>query len=1042
MSDIQVISAGAGSGKTYTLTGKLRDLLASGTIRPEGVVATTFTRLAAGELKERVRGSLIKGGHHTVATEVEQALIGTVNSVCGVLLKRFAFEAGLPPEQRTLEETQAALLFNRAMEHALATRASLVDRMNALARRVGAIDIRTKALLWRTHVKNIADAARANNMSAAFLRQEDASDIASLLAYFPKPASLDLDAALLAALHQAIAQIAAGNDKTGTTQKYVAKLEQCRAALINDQLTWPDWVSLAKAKPAKASLDAAQPVADIAARFGEHPDLCAELEEFSRELFLIAADTLEHYQNIKQSKGLVDFIDQEQQLYALLAVPAVAGVLREELELLLVDEFQDTSPIQLALFTRLSELADNVIWVGDLKQSVYGFRGADPALMQAVIDGVTTGGNEPTVLDKSYRSQPALVNYTNALFVPAFAHKLPAHQVELAPALSQLSTAPAVESWQLAKGKKVDHYAAVAEGISQLLSEGREVVDKETKQLRSLLPADVAVLCKTNADLADMAMALSQRGIPAAYKRAGLLATPEAVLTLACLRRLVSQEDSLATAEIISLSGSLSPDAWLAERIDYLAENKTPNDWGYGYKNSPLVGLDRVKSRLIYLTPVEALDLAIHAGNVLETIETWGPNPAARQQRYDNVDALMKHAHDYIEQCSASHEPATTPGLILWLQTLAGDERDTQAVGGNAAVRVMTHHGAKGLEWPVVIAMNLNAKLKPRLFGLTVQSSNKAVRLDDPLAGRTLRYWPRFNGSNEAGVRVLEEIVRGTEGTKALIKEEDEGLRLLYVSLTRARDTLILALPENVETGPWMGLLNAHWFVPTSGQLQLPNGISIPTRVRNLAPGDAPPPAPGYYALAIKKPQKLDLLPLGKTPSSMMPIVTARAGRVLEIGASLGVKGNVDALTLGSAVHAAIAARLFGQDSKSRILDEFDIAKNIDVKSLDDYLDGFFDCVNKAFSPTAAGGEVPIVYRNAEGQQIRGFIDMLLESGSQRILIDHKTGVWGVPEEAALRYSGQLEAYAEGIKRTTGCDRVCCWIHFVSLGKLLEVVLD
>ena len=109
--NIHFISAGAGSGKTWSLTRKLETLLTKGDVKPAGVIATTFTTLAAGELKERVRGRLIEAGQLGIANQMEQALIGTVNSVCGELLRRFGFEAGMPPDQQVLEEAQGDLLF-------------------------------------------------------------------------------------------------------------------------------------------------------------------------------------------------------------------------------------------------------------------------------------------------------------------------------------------------------------------------------------------------------------------------------------------------------------------------------------------------------------------------------------------------------------------------------------------------------------------------------------------------------------------------------------------------------------------------------------------------------------------------------------------------------------------------------------------------------------------------------------------------------------------------------------------------------------------
>ena len=160
---IHFISAGAGSGKTYSLTQKLEQLLSSQQVTPAGVIATTFTKLAAGELKERVRGALIEAGQLRVANQMEQALIGTVNSVCGEILRRFAFEAGMPPDQQVLEEGQGDVLFFQAMEQALAGNKLLIRRMNAACHRLQIIDQRSKAQLWRQEVKKIADAARMDH---------------------------------------------------------------------------------------------------------------------------------------------------------------------------------------------------------------------------------------------------------------------------------------------------------------------------------------------------------------------------------------------------------------------------------------------------------------------------------------------------------------------------------------------------------------------------------------------------------------------------------------------------------------------------------------------------------------------------------------------------------------------------------------------------------------------------------------------------------------------------------------------------------------
>ncbi|MEA3290943.1 MAG: UvrD-helicase domain-containing protein, partial [Pseudomonadota bacterium] len=409
-SNIRFISAGAGSGKTYRLTQELNRLLGEGGVRPSGVIATTFTRLAANELRERVTQELAGSGQISSANQMGQALIGTVNAVCAELLVRFAFEAGLSPDQKVLEEADAMQLFGEAVESALGEHTGRIRRMNELAHRLQKTD-RQKNPVWQKDVQEIVAQARANDMSPEQLRAWGRESADSLLAFFPPPTQRELDAELLRAVAQVIDAIDTDEDTTKATRAYVSLLDNARRLLGQSRLPWSDWVKLSKTSPAKKSKSQAEAVRLVAGDSEKHPRLQAETREFSAEVFAIAADSLQAYQDLKVRQGIMDFVDQEQRLYHLLDHPHVSGTLKEELQLLLVDEFQDTSPIQLALFVKLAALADRVIWVGDLKQAIYGFRGSDPALMQAVLEKVVADGGGTDVLPYSWRSRPARVQY-------------------------------------------------------------------------------------------------------------------------------------------------------------------------------------------------------------------------------------------------------------------------------------------------------------------------------------------------------------------------------------------------------------------------------------------------------------------------------------------------------------------------------------------------------------------------------------------------------------------------------------------------------
>jgi ATP-dependent exoDNAse (exonuclease V) beta subunit len=1040
---IHFISAGAGSGKTYSLTQKLEQLLSSQQVAPAGVIATTFTKLAAGELKERVRGALIEAGQLKIANQMEQSLIGTVNSVCSEILGRFAFEAGMPPDQQVLEETQGDVLFYQAMERALASNKVLIRQMNTVCHRLQILN-RKMQLDWRAEVKRITDAARANNQSPDDIRHLGKASADELLGYFPKATNRDLDRLLLNAIEQAMDGIDSTVDSTKVTREYVSLISGIRAGLYKERATWSEWISLSKKMPGKKSKPFAEPIADIAADYEKHPGLHRDIRFFAEQAFAIAADSLNAYQQLKTEKGLIDFVDQEQRLYQLLDHPTVQETLREELQLLMVDEFQDTSPIQLALFLKLSQLAEQVIWVGDIKQSIYGFRGSDPTLMAAVVQRVTREGNAPEILKNSWRSTPELVAYTNNLFVPAFADRLKPEQVSLDAARHSFTDEPAVELWRLGGSRKSARAEALASGIGNMMTNGRSVIDKESKKARPASYSDIAILCRTHANLNEIASALSDANLPIRYKRPGLLSTPEGCLTMACLRRLIDPLDTLASAEIQTLTLCTSPEDWIAQRIDYLNDpDARSQHWLEDEQDGPLAALKAQRERLHFLTPVEVLRTAIDAGNVRKSVYRWGPTEQRSQHRLNNLAALLGHADDYMNQCTAQSQPATSAGLVLWLYQLAEAEEDTQAIGGaENAIQLVTHHGAKGLEWPIVVAMDLDAKLRPRLWGLSVLPSPTEVSLENPLANRTLRYWPPFSGLQTANIPLLDRISESSPGQIALAQEIEESKRLLYVSLTRPRDGLILTLDSKQTGGEWMDTLDANWMLPQGDTLTLPDGVEIPTRALELTASESQSSLPKYKPtwLTTDAPA-IETLPLRLSPSGITASETASIGDIIELGERLPIEGEYDPAILGSALHAVIATTLLGQTDTARVLQDHGVDNTLSVGAADECTARLLAAINSHFDPVSLRAEYPIYYTNDKGQIISGWIDLLVETPEGFVLIDHKASPrarsdW---EEIALGYSGQLDAYARGITQATGSPVLSRWIHFGVTGGLVEV---
>ena len=199
--NITFISAGAGSGKTHRLTELLHSEMTAGGIRPSGVLATTFTKKAATELRERVREHLLKQGSFGLANAMGQARIGTVNSVCGQLIARFAFEAGMSTEQQVLEEVQASILLGRAIDAVLDGPA--MGELLSLVRRLGLEED------WKDALQSLVNQIRSNDIPLARVAGFAQANADDLLSHFPKPAEQDIDVDLLRAIKTALPDVEA-----------------------------------------------------------------------------------------------------------------------------------------------------------------------------------------------------------------------------------------------------------------------------------------------------------------------------------------------------------------------------------------------------------------------------------------------------------------------------------------------------------------------------------------------------------------------------------------------------------------------------------------------------------------------------------------------------------------------------------------------------------------------------------------------------------------------------------------------------------------
>ncbi len=576
MSAIEIISASAGSGKTTHLATVLERAIVERRARPDAILATTFTKKAAAELTERARTRLLAAGRVDEAQRLAAARIGTVNAVCGRIVSDFAFELGHSPDMRVLDEQTAALTLRQAL-----SRVVTPPEREQLAE----LKLRFWEFDWTELIERMVTLAHANRIDAASFETGAARSVAELMPLFgeaePAAAAVALDEALAAALEAFIGGVDLERDTTLKTRDALDDAGSALARLRSGRpLRWKDWLKLAHMDVGKRSRAVAAPVAVAAAAHERHPRLHADLRRAIALIFDVGKRALDAYNDYKRAWGAIDFADQEVYALELLAVPAVRAQLRSEIDLVLVDEFQDTSPLQLAIFLKLAELAPRSVWVGDQKQAIFGFRGTDPALMDAAIAAIV-GGGDPETLSRSRRSRPDLVRLTSRLFAPAFACQgIPPVRVTLTPEpdTEPEGLGPIVERWRWPADNKAQDVAALAAAVRSFLGDSDACVrDRESGEVRRARPGDVAVLCHTNDTCAAVARELAAVGVRAVLPRTKLLATPEAQLMLAGLRLFVDPRDTLAAVELARLVGfPADGDAWLAALLSPASGGERP----------------------------------------------------------------------------------------------------------------------------------------------------------------------------------------------------------------------------------------------------------------------------------------------------------------------------------------------------------------------------------------------------------------------------------------------------------------------------------
>jgi ATP-dependent helicase/nuclease subunit A len=834
------LGAGAGCGKTTVLTERFLDEIEGQGGRPlRALVALTFTEKAARELRERIRRRCrekLAGGEEvarwrTVLRALEAAPIGTFHEFCARLLRRHALELGVDPDFTIIDATISATLRDEAVRTAV--RRMLAERrpdLMSLAVDYGLGQIR-EVLGLLIASRTAGDLGAWLDLSARELVGrwtevwEQQGRPAAALGLAPAAKCCRELLAGLGSVHPKLRQRRAelmerlplleSGECSGDLLAQVKSL--ARVADLRGQGIWPgDDVQ----KAVKAVFESLRKKIEgfyEKTAISETQSLASA--ENSLALLRLAGRVREEYQKIKSRRRGLDFDDLLLLTRDLpggdsgLLPASLAG--EDSIEFVLVDEFQDTDRIQSEILRRLGgiELFEHRMFVvGDPKQSIYRFRGAEPAIFGQWRSEFTARGR--LSLTENFRSVPGVIDFVNALFADCFADEGAVRGpdslgLRLVPTRPDATADPAVTFfWALpAEPPDAEPDTAIrasaderrrneARGLARLLRNrldaGWTIIDRQTNAPRRAHAGDVAFLFRAMTDVWPYEAALADQDFDYHTLGGSAFYVQQEIRDVANVLSVV--EDPL---DVVALAGALrSPFFGLSDSGLFWLARKFSGGLPEGIERAAeieeLSDRDReVAERAHALLDGwrQAKDHASIASLVARVLDESGFEAALvceflGSRKLANTRKLVRMARDFDRQGGF-----TLGDFVARLRTDLNDPpREEQAATteeDSPTIRLMSIHQAKGLEFPIVVIPDLNRQANPRgaLLGLHAelglvvrpprQPSPPADDAAEPDRGESVG-WLTF--------QAIEDV-----------EDRKESLRLLYVATTRARDHLILS---------------------------------------------------------------------------------------------------------------------------------------------------------------------------------------------------------------------------------------------------------
>ena len=1040
LDNVKFISASAGSGKTYSLTQNMVQFIEQG-LNPESFILTTFTKAAAAEFKEKSKAALFKKAQEVdsekkhifldAAARIDNATIGTIHSVAHQFISQYWYLLGISPEIKVITDEDKAFYMNQSLMGCVAK-----DDLNFFNSLTWNFEIRKYLSseydfeFWKNDVEKLIAATVSFNIQELDKYCTTSKKLLKQICgiyndnYYVLPSEGVIINSVMEILDcVAIAPRIKREEKKG---KIISILNEFKESKDNALFRYKILATKLGNEKTDGLYQLSSKSFDLIEECGNNlyrtEAFAHLLEQYIEKIFSIVRSWTLQYSEYKKKRQIADFADLERLFCNLLDIQQVRDSISEKYSTVMVDEFQDCSPVQVEIFKKLQGIVGKNIWVGDIKQAIYQFRGTDVSLVQDVIDEIRDCGDKERfqVLEQSWRSAPILMNFANDVFEYAFKvhngfdEKLV--RLESSPKTRDMSGE--MEHWHFKCGKSEERYKALANSVKNMAKE------------KGLEWKDIAVLVRNNNDVVSIAAELKAKGIP--VHNLGEVGVDEDELDI-LLKAIVSyavNENNLLSLEIVK------------QRLCGYECSKIA-DAGKKFKGQPVQDF------------IESLFVGLQMDKVLQ-LTGFG----SEKYIHSSIQKFIKLAQAYEERCSTMNLGASLSGFVDCLQTTGNASE-----GEEDGVTVATYHKSKGLEWKAVVLWGLN---------------NDYLENDFKCIGGVQAVRPSGKGNEEYLVTLYPGFVKNFVPVKALVESADsdtgysryndlhqaslkESVRLLYVGVTRAKNILVTTSFKY----PKIDKSGIQWFSSALNSTALANydETSDTCRIAVAKNGDnkecnIPVKVYDYDGhvdledMQDKKsvieifatPEEKNEYPLlYLQPSKMQFDGEVEVCQPIEFGERVQVKGEDS--SIGDCIHHFM--QLYGDDLERnrQLLERLAVSYgvSVDCEAVVSNAEAFWRKLDEVYKLSGLRmKETPfsMVYN---GQVVNGEIDLLCETADGDILVDYKTfqgskdKLLNPDKEFWVgKYAGQLAAYRKAVE-ASGRTVKATYICYISLGLLVEL---